>query len=428
VWPRPTTYSELYEQYTSHVEHLYSRSCAVVFDGYPDTPTTKGEEQRRRASRENSCEIIFEDGMTVSTSQAQFLTNSRNKERFIHRLTNYLTARGISVIKSNDDADNDIVGEALKRCHGGRPVTIIGDDTDLLVILAATATVSDNIFILKTGTGTRPSKVINCQTMLQHLGGIRRFVPFVHAMTGCDTTSALYRKGKRQAMQLITKSGDLHDDAETFCQPDSSKKAIAISGERFLLKLYGATEEKSLNDLRYSLYVKATAKLSLTSKFVLASLPPTTAAAKEHSLRVYLQVQRWLGTQHEATDFGWKLHKGNLVAVTTGETAVPEEILNLISCNCKSACRNACGCRRLGLMCTNLCGQCQGISCTNVSMTQLTANTDSESEEENSQDMITSLDNEVVDENSDVTMKENEESCMSLNVSKSKKRMYSDVE
>ena len=229
-------------------------------------------------------------------------------------------------------------------------------------------------------------------------------------------------------MQLITKSGDLHDDAETFCQPDSSKEAIAISGERFLLKLYGATEEKSLNDLRYSLYVKATAKLSLTSKFVLASLPPTTAAAKEHSLRVYLQVQRWLGTQHEATDFGWKLHKGNLVAVTTGETAVPEEILNLISCNCKSACRNACGCRRLGLMCTNLCGQCQGISCTNVSMTQLTANTDSESEEENSQDMITSLDNEVVDEDSEVTMEENEESCMSLNVSKSKKRMYSDVE
>ena len=144
---------------------------------------------------------------------------------------------------------------------------------------------------------------------------------------------------------------------------------------------------------------------------------------------MYLQVQRWLGTQHEATEFGWKLHKGNLVAVTTGETAVPEEILNLISCNCKSACRNACGCRRLGLMCTNLCGQCQGISCTNV--TQLTADTDSESEEENSQDMIRSLDNEVVDDDSDVTMEENEESFMSLNVpksKKSKKRMYSDVE
>jgi len=176
------------------------------------------------------------------------------------------------------------------------------------------------------------------------------------------------------------------------------------------------------------LYVKATAKLSLTSKFALASLPPTTAAAKENSLRVYLQVQRWLGIQHEATHFGWKLHKGNLVAVTTSATAVPEEILNLISCNCKSACKNACGRRRLGLLCTNLCGQCQGISCTNVSMTQLTANTDSESEKENSQDMIITSDSEVVDDDSDVTREGNEASCMSMNVLKSKKRCYSDVE
>ena len=127
--------------------------------------------------------------MTVSTSQIQFLSHSRNKERFIHKLTNYLTARGIFVIKSNNDADTDIVGKALKRCQGGCPVTIVGDDTDLFVILAAkTATASDNIFILKTGTGTSPSKVIDCQTMLKHLGGVRRFVPFVHEITGCDTT------------------------------------------------------------------------------------------------------------------------------------------------------------------------------------------------------------------------------------------------
>ena len=68
--------------------------------------------------------------------------------------------------------------QALKRGQGGCPVTIVGDDTDLFVILAATATASDNIFILKTGTGTRPSKVIDSQTMLKHLGGVRRFVAF----------------------------------------------------------------------------------------------------------------------------------------------------------------------------------------------------------------------------------------------------------
>ena len=62
----------------------------------------------------------------------------------------------------------------------------------------------------------------------------------------------------------------------------------------------------------------------------------------------------------------------------------------------------------------------------NVSMTQLTANTDSESEEENSQDMVITSDDEVVDEvvddDSDLTREENEASCMSMNVLKSKKR------
>jgi hypothetical protein len=45
---------------------------------------------------------------------------------------------GISVVLCNDDADNDIVLEALNRCDGGRPVTIFLNNTDLVVILAAT--------------------------------------------------------------------------------------------------------------------------------------------------------------------------------------------------------------------------------------------------------------------------------------------------
>jgi len=265
--------------------------------------------------------------------------------------------------------------------------------------------------------------------MLQHLGHVRSFVPLVHAMTGCDMTSALYRKGKRQAMQLIMKCPDVHDDAETFSNPDSSKEAIAIAGERFLLRLYGAVNDQSLNDLRYSMYAKATAKLSLTSKFSLASLPPTSAAARQHSFRVYLQVQRWLGMQHKATDFGWKMLNGNLVPVTTSETAVPEDILNLISCNCKLTCRNACGCRRVGLLCTILCGHCQGVSCTNASTAQLESNQDSESDGENSLHGDVKTDDEIVDDDGDAASDAIEDSCVSMQVvSKSKKRLYSDLD
>jgi len=69
VWPRPATYNEIYNRYTSHVERLYGKNSTVVFNGYQDYPTTKGEEQRRRSIRETSCDIVYEDSMYTSTTQ-----------------------------------------------------------------------------------------------------------------------------------------------------------------------------------------------------------------------------------------------------------------------------------------------------------------------------------------------------------------------
>jgi len=266
---------------------------------------------------------------------------------------------GISVVHSEDVADTHIVREALNLCNGGQPMTIIGDDTDLLVILAATAKPTDNVYILKSGTGTKQSKVINCQTMLRHLGELRLSVLFIHVMTGCDTTSAMFRKGKRKPFQLMKRCSDLYDITETFQNPESAYDVISKAGEKFLLRLYGATHETTLDDLRFSLYVKATAKLALTFKFSLASLPPTSDAARQHSLRVYLQVQSWLGIKHEPTDYEWKLVNSKLIPITTTVKPVPDDILNLVSCSCKTMCNNSCGCLRLGLHCYVLCGHCQ---------------------------------------------------------------------
>ncbi|GBM48128.1 hypothetical protein AVEN_10535-1 [Araneus ventricosus] len=34
--------------------------------------------------------------------------------------------------------------------------------------------------------------------------------------------------------------------------------------------------------------------------------------------------------------------------------AAPESLLEIISCNCKKGCKNACGCRKAGLICSSL--------------------------------------------------------------------------
>jgi hypothetical protein len=50
--------------------------------------------------------------------------------------------------------------------------------------------------------------------------------------------------------------------AMTFRDPEGSHEVIATAGERFLPRLYGAQQEASLDDLRFSLYTKAIAKSS----------------------------------------------------------------------------------------------------------------------------------------------------------------------
>ncbi|GBM09827.1 hypothetical protein AVEN_234659-1 [Araneus ventricosus] len=47
--------------------------------------------------------------------------------------------------------------------------------------------------------------------------------------------------------------------------------------------------------------------------------------------------------------------------------AVPESLLKIISCNYKKGCKNACSCRKAGLICSSLCTCSLGEACENVS-------------------------------------------------------------
>ena len=90
------------------------------------------------------------------------------------------------------------------------------------------------------------------------------------------------------------------------------------------------------------------------------SLPPTTAAVKQHSYRVYLQVQQWLGHSLPPADLGWQVEDHTLVPTPTDLPAAPQKLLKLVSCGCQSGCGNACGCRKGGMVCTDTCTHCMG--------------------------------------------------------------------
>lgn len=184
-------------------------------------------------------------------------------------------------------------------------------------------------------------------------------------MTGCDTTSSVFRKGKRLCFTKLSKNDELRTRVNIFNNSKSSPEEVVSAGEAFLISMYQPASGKTLDDMRYTSYKRLIAKQPVYAKFDLAILPPTSCAAREHSLRVFHQVQLWRGNQLPPTDWGWKVVEGQLVPITTLKAAAPAKLLKLIACNCKVGCEKTCQCRQAGLMCNAMCGYCTGHGCSN---------------------------------------------------------------
>ena len=198
------------------------------------------------------------------------------------------------------------------------------------------------------------------------IGSTSKHLMFIHAVTGCDTVSALFRQGKSKGFNLIHLKR--HDDMlDTFTKSDSTHDEVRLAGEMFLLKLYGGANYTSLDKYRHAVYKKTIGRASLSSSLQLESLPPTSAAAKQHSFRTYHTVQEWMGNQLEPTQWGWRNVNAALEPIATDKAVAPDVLLNMISCGCKEdVCKGmTCSCKKLGLYCGPMCTKCKGESCHN---------------------------------------------------------------
>jgi hypothetical protein len=185
----------------------------------------------------------------------------------------------------------------------------------------------------------------------------------LHAITGSDTTSAIFGQGKKKAFLLAQKES--LDALNVLANSGSSKDDIACAGEQFLLKLYGAHTFTTLDKYRYRRYNQSVSRSSLSSCLKLESLPPTCAAAAQHSYRTYLTVQQWKGNKLNPTDWGWRVYD-KMIPVETNKDTAPNSLLNLVSCGCKTGCGKTCVCWELGLHWTPRCSHCEGQTCTNI--------------------------------------------------------------
>ncbi|GBM61486.1 hypothetical protein AVEN_9252-1, partial [Araneus ventricosus] len=249
VWRQQATFGAIADRYVQYLNNKYGQEIAVIFGGYPDDDkkSTKNCERLRRAAH-SSPDVMFQEETVLQYAKEKLLENECNKKRFIELLKNALQKANICV-QAVEDADLTIVNTAIS----------VAPQYDYVRV-------------------------------------------FIHAISGCDTTSALFGQSKNKFISLFLKHEELLNAAATFLNPQATTEQVTEAGEKVLVALYGGDPAtQSLDELRYQSFVKAAAK----TKYNLARLPPTTDAAQLHAMRIYHQVQTWLGNEKDPLKWGW---------------------------------------------------------------------------------------------------------------------------
>ena len=291
-WQKGSTYDTIYQNYMNYVKRRY-RNPVTVFDGYNDGPSTKDSTHLKRV-RKQMTEVHFIGSSVMNVKKEAFLSNKKNKQSFIIQLSNVLEQNGCQTIHARGDADVLIVQTAIQAASTSNTV-VIGDDTDLLILLCYYTPIDSSHKVYfrpeaKTGTHKLP-RCWNIQHTKDILGAcVSENMLFGHALLGCDTTSRVFGIGKGVALKQLRSSEDFNVQAEVFNNNLATSEEIAVAGEAALVSLYsGSKKRDTLDQLRVQKFFQ---KVGSSSSCVQPqTLPPTSAAARYFSYRVYHQVQ-----------------------------------------------------------------------------------------------------------------------------------------
>lgn len=429
-WHQNDDVRTILSQYVNFVKTNFQATTYVVFDGIANEGTSFFNKSNTKLCKKNKNlgrEIIFDIHTKITFSQANFLSNVKNKKKLIELLCVELENANIQTKISTENLERLIVKTAMEVVSESVMIKIYSQNVDVLVILTQLAPFEKNILFVKCNTGRTPTETFNMFSFKHEV--LKPIIAFLHIFSGCDTTSSFYRQNKNKLIKILIANKDLVTVAKKFYEKDAKHKEIEKCGKAIIAKMYaGKKEAGNLHELRFLHFQKSTLK----SNFRLESLPPTDGTATQHSFRTFLQLQEWLGNKKIATDWGWKASTNGLKPIYTVDKLIPDDLIKKITCKCETGCRTlTCGCRKHGLRCTELCQSCNGENCTNIDeeiITDLVDNIDEENFDDElidcNQDCMESCENNIDEnDNSDVNDDdEDNEENNSLNERISKRR------
>jgi 5'-3' exonuclease len=193
-------------------------------------------------------------------------------------------------------------------------VTVVGEDTDVLVLLLFHSPLTSHIIYRSDKSAKYPQRCWDIQKTQDVLGqSVLSVLPVMYALTGCDTTSRIFGIGKSAAIKKASNNTNIHDNCLAFLEENADPQHIIESGEKILVALYGGSSLEKINTLRYRKWACKVISNTFTNVQV-NTLPPTSDAAKYHSLRTYHKVRECVHNVHtDPINWGWMLKKTNFI-------------------------------------------------------------------------------------------------------------------
>ncbi|XP_067931036.1 uncharacterized protein [Watersipora subatra] len=393
----PTTFGELSTK-VLHVINSYSKMYKAkrvdfVGDNYPRV-SIKGFERSRRTHGRLQITHIYKADQNIPKQWSKFLAVGQNKEALLEFLVQswksanlkedlelYATSGATCVryVFTNNDAsppvsevpelhsDHEEADTRLllhathARAYG--TVLIKSPDTDVAILcLSHFPKMNCERLIFATGVGSK-LRLLDIGIMHIKLGSdLCAALPQIHALTGCDSTSALFGKGKKKCYSIFKNNPPYVEAIKTSVGQSfyTNKETMTNAIEPVICMLY-SPQAKTIEEARYRAFC-----CNASSE---RQLPPTRDALQQHLLRVNYQATIWqlsLSAKIKPPSphgFGWILQDEKLDIKWMENPTAPPSLLQTVYCSCKkSACHSGkCSCRNSQLKCTDLC-KCDGCS------------------------------------------------------------------
>jgi hypothetical protein len=248
--------------------------------------------------------------------------------------------------------------------HGHQSIVVHATDTDVVVIAVSVSIQLPGCQLwVAFGHGDK-FRFIATHSIAASLGPeICRGLPFMHAISGCDTVSNFCGVGKKTAWDVWKALPDVNEVFSRLSHiPENISESDVEAIERFVILLYNRTSDLTfVNEARKQLFCHGNRKIE--------HIPPSKAALVQHIRRAAFQAGHVWGqalvpkpTLPSPSDWGWQLlPEGSWTPLWTTLPEAVKSCRELVKCNCKKRCSGRCQCKKANLKCTQLCycaGQC----------------------------------------------------------------------